>query len=936
MIFKNLKLLILFSLLTKLQVTTNFIFSVIITIYNTGRYLDDCICSVINQTVNIKDIQIILVNDGSTDKEEEKCLEYKEIFPKNIVYIKIKHGGVSKARNIGIEYAKGKYINFMDSDDKWDKNAFNYVLLFFKYHRKINIIGCRIKFFEALESFHPLDYKFYKTRVVNLTEEYNCIQLSSSSSFFKYSLIKNYKFKEGVFNGEDTRLINNYLLLNPLLGVVREALYFYRRRADSTSAIQNSGKNEQYYFSIIQLVDEYLIERSKKLYNRILPFIQFYLAYDILFRITFPTFNYIEKSRLLEYFNHIHNILYQIEDKYIIQQKILSLKEKFVALSKKYDYDIRDDIIIQNNLLIYSGHILMNMKKNKNIITWRILEINNNSIHLEGKDNCILKANKFFYYCKLGNKIFYPKYLYYSGYDLITMYGNIDKGRIVLFDIPLENKNHQILKFYLSYKDNDIEIFPSLGWFTHIPNINDGYYNSGRFIIKPIEDRLNIYVYNESLKEIFEEQYCKYLKQLMKTNIITLRKKYFENEKKKLENTTEIWIINDKQNLAGDNGEFFFRFLKKKKPKRIKFYFAIKNDCQDYKRLRPLGNIIDLDSEDYLNTFLIADKIISSMYESWVDNPFGTDFKYLRDLFHFDFIFIQHGIIKDDLSRYLNRISKNYSLIVTSSNKEFKSILDYNYHYKINNVILSGLPRYDSLQSLKIFTKIEKIILLIPTWRIYLKGSFNIKTYESIYSNSFNLTIYYNFYNNLINNDELLFHMEKMNYKGIFCLHPYLSKQWKDFKQNKIFSVLEYCDFQNLILKSSILITDYSSIFFDFAYLKKPIIYIHFDYDEYRYFQYAKGYFDYIKHGFGPVCNDQKCTIDEIIKKMKNHSLIENKFLKRINRFFKYTDEKNCERLYIKLLGYSESSFNNNYKIYIYFIIIFGVLIKINFKHNFY
>ena len=188
--------------------TKAFIFSVIISIYNTGRYLDDSIGSVINQTVNLKNIQIILVNDGSTDETEEKCLRYKEKYPNNIIYIKIEHGGVSKARNIGLKNAKGEFINFFDSDDKWDKNAFSYVLLFFRYYKKINIIGCRMKFFEAFDGYHPLDYKFYRTRIVNLTKEYNCVHLSSSSSFFRYSLIKYKQFKEGVFNSEDTRFIN--------------------------------------------------------------------------------------------------------------------------------------------------------------------------------------------------------------------------------------------------------------------------------------------------------------------------------------------------------------------------------------------------------------------------------------------------------------------------------------------------------------------------------------------------------------------------------------------------------------------------------------------------------------------------------------------------------------------------------------------------------
>ena len=890
----------------------NFIFSVIISIYNTAKYLDDSLSSLFNQTVGFNNIQIILVNDGSIDETEEKCLKYKEKYQNNIIYIKIAQGGVSKARNIGLKYAKAKYINFLDSDDKWDKKAFFYALLFFRLYKNIDIIGCRLKFFEASDKYHPLDYKFYRSRVANLTNEYKCIHLMSSSSFFRYSLIKDKKFKEGVFAGEDTRFINNFLLLNPLIGFIREAIYFYRKREDSTSAVQNASKNEEYYFSIVKLVDEYLIEKSKKLYNAILPFIQFYIGYTILFRISFPVYKYLEKNKLNKYYREIQKILNQIEDKYILEQKILTLKEKFVVLSKKYHRDLRNNIIIQNETFIYSNYILMDIKKNNWIVIWKFLELKHNKIHLEGKDNCILKANKFFYFCKLGNKILYPKYLHCPIYDFRNMYGKMENGRIIIFDIPLENINFQVLRFFLSFNGNEIEIFPSLGWFIPIPNINNSYYSSSGYIIKYIDRRFNIYKYNESLKESFEEQYQKQLIKIKNRNILRLRNNYFKFEKNKKDNKKQTWIINDKQNFAGDNGEYFFRFLKNKNPKGIKFYFAIKKNCSDYSRLKKLENILDLGSENYLSIFLRADKIISSVSESWVYNPFGNERCYVIDLFHFDFIFIQHGIIKDDLSDFLNKNIKNFSLIITTSSKEYKSILNYKYNYDQSNLIITGLPRFDNLYKQEISTKKKKIILIIPTWRMYISGAFNLKTYESIYSNLFNLTNYFNFYNNLINDAQLLNNMNKSNYRGIFCLHPYLSKQWKDFTQNKIFSVFEFCDYQNLLLKSSLLVTDYSSIFFDFAYLKRPIIYTQFDYKEYRNNHYQKGYFDYIRHGFGKVCFDYNCTINHIIEKLKTNCSVEKKYLKRINSFFNYIDDKNCERLFYKLLGKYDIEFKRN------------------------
>ena len=204
-----LKILYISFLCLKFSYSKEFLFSVIVSIYNTGRYLNDAFESIYNQTIGFNKIQLILVNDGSKDETEEICLKYKNKNPKNVVYIKIEHSGVSVGRNIGMNYVKGEYINFLDADDKWNKEAFKLVFLFFKFHKNISMIGCRLKFFEAKNSPHPLDYKFYKSRVVNLTKEYNCIQLSSSSSFFRYSLIKDKKFEEGIFNGEDTRFINN-------------------------------------------------------------------------------------------------------------------------------------------------------------------------------------------------------------------------------------------------------------------------------------------------------------------------------------------------------------------------------------------------------------------------------------------------------------------------------------------------------------------------------------------------------------------------------------------------------------------------------------------------------------------------------------------------------------------------------------------------------
>ena len=95
--------------------------SVIVPVYNVEKYLDRCLDSIINQTLN--EIEIILVDDGSTDSSGEKCDEYK----KKDLRIKVihkKNKGLGYARNSGLEVATGKYIAFVDSDDYIDRRMF--------------------------------------------------------------------------------------------------------------------------------------------------------------------------------------------------------------------------------------------------------------------------------------------------------------------------------------------------------------------------------------------------------------------------------------------------------------------------------------------------------------------------------------------------------------------------------------------------------------------------------------------------------------------------------------------------------------------------------------------------------------------------------------------------------------------------------------------
>lgn len=113
-----------------------FEFSVVMAVYNVEPFLREAVDSLVAQDFGFEKIQLIMVDDGSTDSSGAICDEYAQLYPENVMVIHKENGGVASARNEGLRYATGRYLNFMDSDDKFTQNAFREVHSFFKKMRK--------------------------------------------------------------------------------------------------------------------------------------------------------------------------------------------------------------------------------------------------------------------------------------------------------------------------------------------------------------------------------------------------------------------------------------------------------------------------------------------------------------------------------------------------------------------------------------------------------------------------------------------------------------------------------------------------------------------------------------------------------------------------------------------------------------------------------
>ena len=218
-------------------------FSFIIPIYNVEKYLRETVESLLAQTVGFKqNCEIIFVNDGSPDNSETICLEYKNKFPDNVKYIKQANGGLSVARNTGICAAEGKYVNFIDPDDKLSEGAAEEVYGFFEEHyEEIDSVYIKIKMFEAKTGDHGLNYRFDDSKVININDDYTQIQTHSASSFIKAeALRRGYRFDPRIRKfAEDIKFNTQLILDKGAYGVVKDSIYWYRKRNDEGSIMDN-------------------------------------------------------------------------------------------------------------------------------------------------------------------------------------------------------------------------------------------------------------------------------------------------------------------------------------------------------------------------------------------------------------------------------------------------------------------------------------------------------------------------------------------------------------------------------------------------------------------------------------------------------------------------------------------------------------------------
>ena len=243
--------------------------SVVVPAYNVENYIPDCLESLIGQS--FKDIEIIVINDGSTDNTPAIIEKYAKE-DKRIRVISQKNSGLSKTRNVGIDNARGEYIAFVDSDDWVDAEFFEKLYNAATKNDADLAAASILRYREHSQKYrvHFTEEKVYTT----LEDKIKACNIPKCcyvwNKLYKSSLIKNYKFQEGVYF-EDILWTPEVLKNSNKLVTVPDVTYYYRVNKNSiVKKTPSKKKQEDSYYAkkyIINFFEKNNLKLSKKDYN---------------------------------------------------------------------------------------------------------------------------------------------------------------------------------------------------------------------------------------------------------------------------------------------------------------------------------------------------------------------------------------------------------------------------------------------------------------------------------------------------------------------------------------------------------------------------------------------------------------------------------------------------------------------------------------------
>lgn len=874
--------------------------SIIIPVFNKASALPNCVNSIVEQIPNQTEFEIILINDGSTDNSEDVCRRIEKQFSAVSVVSK-QNGGVSSARNVGINVAKGTYLIFLDADDELGPGSIQALVdAFERYGDEVDLVTYPIIYVNAKTGFergHKREKWLIENRVYDLNE-YPFICQTTMNVCVKREVALRHLFSTSLTMGEDQLFNTEVLAERGAIGYCADASYRYIRDGQSSSA---KGNKPVYIFDeIVDLFSSFL--RIGKQNPNMQEYCNQMILYNFWWRLAsgclFPEFGDADerkrnRDRLNEigqsipfksyfdspYMNAVHKP-YLLDAFGLLPEGLSVVYEK----SKAFVY-LDDELVWKTKAplvrlirCVNDGRNLHLMGVLESVVSYidkrsprLVLHAGNRDVELD-----LRKSSRE--YANTRQRI---TRAWYFEVDLAIP----ENRETIKFDLSLDGEPVSIAKIVTPLLRSNARRDDETGAF---------YYcncslkiNKNKMVLSRSKD---IGVVHEFIRDY----------RVQDREVGALRRK-IKRTCKKLQGST-VWMYSDLP-TSPIRGNAFYQFLHDSKiddgVRRFYVTNYVDEVTSDYPELS--NHVLAHRSQEHLQYYFASHLILTSYLEASTFLPCDRNELYkLGDLLSAKvMVYLQHGILHAHIPWYFSydRIMFDYEVIST----EFeRTNLNANYHFPLGKLIDSGAPRLDALNPKASKTR---RILYAPSWRSYLVTG-DASNWLAV-SDRFLRSEFFAGFTEFVKAVSDSGILERYGYVLELKLHPNLSvyKEYLPLEDPRVVLASDSINEDEY----AVMITDYSSYVYDFVYAGSKIIYFLPDRREFEGGANHYSKLDLpIEDGFGPFTSSPEEMVDlleEVLRDQDDTAGIsaDKQYEQRRQSFFIHYDGKNAERLYQRL-----------------------------------
>lgn len=866
-------------------------FSVLVAMYNVEAYIEAFLKSLDNQEFGIDNIEILAVDDGSTDRSASIFENWARRKP-NVTLIRQQNQGPGAARNRALREATGRWVTVIDPDDIVDRQYFSSTAEFIARDNldTAALLESRVYILNDItgefRDTHPLGRKFrFGDRLARLADEPEAFQLGATA-FFRREVLDEHQltYDDSIRpTFEDAHLIGRYLSKfdDPVVGIVSRAHYYYRKRAADNSLVQSSwGTIDRFVNTPVRGYLDMLNFLSR---GESAPvWAQYMVLYDLLW-----------------YFKEDQNMISKVS---WIDEGIRSRFLKTVSdIMQHIDSDtIREFpcnphpwVLRQSLLLNYASSPLSRIE----VYRWKSDSLGNANISIlySGRrpDIRVYSDGSLV----SDPTVDYTSHRYFGEVFMTEETWSFAGSEVAVF------ADGRVLKFSQlrspSWKKPSTTASPSLE-----PRAEAAPRNSLAATASKVSKRIEVSALTtaRSRKVIvgrksrgFVQRFAE-RRRLQGHNRRVQENIHYANLESNRARFDDCWLVMDRPNKADDNGEHFYRYLLRSHPD-VNAFFVLSKSSPDWNRLSSEGfRLLEYESRELIAASMNSTLRVSSDATADVMYPAPRS-DYGQPKGHF--VFLQHGVTMNDLSRWLN--PKAIDLMICASAAEYSAFVDEVSFYKFRkrNFALTGFARYDSLFRLAVNTS-KSSILIMPTWRSNVRDRLQAVAPRERLS-VLESTDYGASWMEFLRSEELVSLKHNFDIDINVVLHPSLDLLVPDLGLPDGLTRVDMSttSFQELLASAKLFVTDYSSLAFDAAYAAAPTVYYQFDRSTFFAggHNYRQGYFDFEDDGFGPVTESASEAVS-MVGDIVSGSLALDCYLDRINSTFVWRDDNNCERIY--------------------------------------